>query len=102
MISSGDTVYGKYHRNKYLVTVVAKLPLKVQDITNSPYASGECNEHTGSPHSKNEGNMLCAFMTRKHKNMHVSMRFLYLVLTFTSPHYIIMVKGLNSCTDQSL
>ena len=35
----------------------------------------------------------CEFLTSKHKNMRVSMYFLYLVLTFT-PHYIITDKGL--------
>ena len=35
----------------------------------------------------------CEFVTSKHKNMRVSMYFLYLVLTFT-PHYIITDKGL--------
>ena len=35
----------------------------------------------------------CKFLTWKHKNMHVSMYFLHLELTFT-PHYIIMDKGL--------
>ena len=35
----------------------------------------------------------CEFVMSKHKNMHVSMYFLYLVLTFT-PHYIITDKGL--------
>ena len=34
----------------------------------------------------------CEFLTCKHKNMRVSMYFLYLVLTFT-PHYIITDKG---------
>ena len=34
----------------------------------------------------------CKFLTSKHKNMRVSMYFLYLVLTFT-PHYIITDKG---------
>ena len=33
------------------------------------------------------------FVTSKHKNMHVSMYFLHLVLTFTS-HYIILVNGI--------
>ena len=35
----------------------------------------------------------CQFVTCKHKNMHVSMYFLHLELTFT-PHYIITDKGL--------
>ena len=35
----------------------------------------------------------CEFLTSKHKNMRVSMYFLYLVLIFT-PHYIITDKGL--------
>ena len=35
----------------------------------------------------------CEFLTIKHKSMHVSMYFLYLVLTFT-PHYIITDKSL--------
>ena len=35
----------------------------------------------------------CKFLMSKHKNMHVSMYFLHLVLTFT-PHYIITDKGL--------
>ena len=35
----------------------------------------------------------CKFLTCKHKNMRVSMYFLYLELTFT-PHYIITDKGL--------
>ena len=35
----------------------------------------------------------CKFLTSKHKNMHVSMYFLHLVLTLP-PHYIIMVNGL--------
>ena len=35
----------------------------------------------------------CEFLKSKHKNMHVSMYFLYLVLNFT-PHYIITDKGL--------
>ena len=35
----------------------------------------------------------CKFLTSKHKNMHVSMYFLHLELTFT-PHYIITDKGL--------
>ena len=40
----------------------------------------------------------CEFLTSKHKNMRVSMYFLYLVLTFT-PHYIITDKGLfDTCT----
>ena len=43
----------------------------------------------------------CKFLTCKHKDMHVSMYFLHLELTFT-PHYIITNKGLlrsipNSC-----
>ena len=39
--------------------------------------------------------LLCKFVTCKHKNMHVSMYFLHLVLAFT-PHYIIIItdKGL--------
>ena len=37
--------------------------------------------------------LTCYKSTRKHKNMHVSMYFLHLVLTFT-PHYIITDKGL--------
>ena len=37
----------------------------------------------------------CKFLTCKHKNMHVSMYFLHLELTFT-PHYII--KGLLTVT----
>ena len=40
----------------------------------------------------------CQFLTSKHKNMHVSMYFLYLVLTFT-PYYIIMDKGLLFITQ---
>ena len=36
---------------------------------------------------------LCFHVTCKHKNMHVSMYFLHLELTFT-PHYIITDKGL--------
>ena len=42
----------------------------------------------------------CQFVTCKHKNMHVSMYFLHLVLTFT-PHYIITDKGIlqtNLCS----
>ena len=35
----------------------------------------------------------CKFLMCKHKNMHVSMYFLHLELTFT-PHYIITDKGL--------
>ena len=35
----------------------------------------------------------CKFVTSKHKNMHISMYFLHLVLVFT-PHYIITDKGL--------
>ena len=35
----------------------------------------------------------CQFVTCKHKNIHVSMYFLHLELTFT-PHYIITDKGL--------
>ena len=44
----------------------------------------------------------CKFLTCKHKNMHVSMYFLHLVLTFT-PHYIITDKGLmnHSLTDST-
>ena len=34
-------------------------------------------------------------MEKIHRNMHVCMYFLHLVLTFT-PHYIIMVNGLLS------
>ena len=37
---------------------------------------------------------LCLLVKNLHENMHVSMYFLHLVLTFT-PHYIIMVKGLS-------
>ena len=37
----------------------------------------------------------CELLTSKHKNMRVSMYFLYLVLNFT-PHYIITDKGLLS------
>ena len=39
----------------------------------------------------------CKFLTSKHKNMHVSMYFFHLVLTFINPplhHNGIMVKGL--------
>ena len=35
----------------------------------------------------------CTFLTCKHKNIHVSMYFFHLVLTFT-PHYIVTDKGL--------
>ena len=38
---------------------------------------------------------LCLLVTCKHKNMHVSMYSLHLVLTFT-PHYIITDKRLYS------
>ena len=41
----------------------------------------------------------CKFLTSKHKNMHVSMYSLHLVLTFT-PHYIITDKGLLSLCVQ--
>ena len=37
--------------------------------------------------------LTCKFLTSKHKNMHVSMYFFHLELTFT-PHYIITDKGL--------
>ena len=37
----------------------------------------------------------CEFLTRKHKNMRISMYFLYLVLTFT-PHYIITENTIAS------
>ena len=40
----------------------------------------------------------CKILTRKHKNMRVSMYFLHLVLTFT-PHYIITDKGLLQLVD---
>ena len=43
----------------------------------------------------------CKFLTCKHKNMHVSMYFLHLELTFTL-HYIITDKGLFSTAIQSL
>ena len=36
--------------------------------------------------------LTCKFLTFKHKNMHVSMYFLHLELTFT-PHYILTDKG---------
>ena len=40
-----------------------------------------------------ETRMFLCLLVRKHKNMHVSMYFLHLELTFT-PHYIITDKGL--------
>ena len=44
----------------------------------------------------------CKFLTSRHKNMHVSMYFLHLELTFT-PHYIITDKGLlRSSTFKSI
>ena len=41
----------------------------------------------------------CKFLTSKHQNMHISMYFLHLELTFT-PHYIITDKGLLTQPDK--